>query len=93
MLDSAAAQTPGGVDNFRGEGGFHCAFRSEVFVKTLTEELVEADFVRTNEVAGGIDAEDGGSGGVGGHGRSFRESWLSRFAITGCLGVAGRGEG
>ena len=62
----AAAQAPGGMNDLGGEGGFHGAFGSEVPLEAFAENLIDVFFFGANDVAGGIDAEDGG---VAGHAR------------------------
>ncbi len=60
----AAAQAPGGMDYLGGEGRFHGAFGSEVLLEAFAEKVIDVLFFGANDVAGGIDAEEGG---VAGH--------------------------
>src|ERR1700735_836063 len=55
----AAAETPGGMDDFRGESGFHGALRRELLLEILAEGLVERFFLGANNVARGVEPERG----------------------------------
>ena len=58
--DGAAAKTPGGVDDFGGQGLLERAVGAEILLKAMAEEFIGVDFVRTDEVGSRIDAEGDG---------------------------------
>ncbi len=85
-----SAQTPGGVDDFRGKRLFDCAFGREVCLEGGAEIRVEVVLLGADEIAAGVESEgDGVTGGARFPGSTDRTCRGLRIHAIGCdLGIS-----